>query len=177
MWWWSYSHGTALNWIYRHIVKKRQPCYFGCIDHDLFPIKPVCPVEHLARQPIYGIIEERGRYWYLWAGFCLFRFDFVRNKKIDFLPTKPKTIYLDTGGSNWYSIYSKINKTSMSFASSRCQTIVEKENGKNGRINLWVEYLDDTWLHTAGASNYAKIAPEQIERKEDAIWKILKKHW
>jgi hypothetical protein len=172
----SYSHGTALNWIYRHVVKKRQPCYFGFIDHDLFPIQPVSPIEKLARQPIYGAIEARNSYWYLWAGLCFFRFDFAKNKRIDFLPVKPKDIYLDTGGGNWYSIYSQIDKDSLEHVSWHHQLIEGTETDEDSWMHSMIGYGDDCWLHTMGGSNYNQISEQQLARKKEVVRKILENY-
>jgi hypothetical protein len=170
----SYSHGTALNWIYRHIVQKRQPRHFGFIDHDLFPIRPVDPAEGLAHQPVYGYLKERESWWYLWAGFCFFRFDFVRNRKIDFLPARPENTYLDTGGGNWYSIYSQLEKSSLSWA-SYCY---ESSSGhvKGDWADRIAEYLDDAWIHTIGASNWYGDAPDLLKQRENAVRKIMESY-
>ncbi|GHV56059.1 hypothetical protein FACS1894182_01850 [Bacteroidia bacterium] len=170
----SYSHGTALNWIYRHIIQKRQPRYFGFIDHDLFPIRPVDPVETLVRQPLYGYLKEREVWWYLWAGFCFFRFDFVRHRKIDFLPAKPGTIYLDTGGGNWYSIYSQLDKNLLSWASYRYE--LSSGYPESDWSDRTVEYLDDTWIHTIGASNWYGDTPDLLKQRENAVRKILENY-
>jgi hypothetical protein len=95
--------------MYYHIIKKRQPRYFGFIDHDLFPIKAISLSQKLESHPVDGHLVQEKNYWYLWAGLCFYQFDFVKNKKMDFLPTKVQNIYLDTGGGNWHTIYSKMD--------------------------------------------------------------------
>jgi hypothetical protein len=170
----SYSHGTALNWLYRHVVRKRQPCYFGFVDHDLLPIRPADPVENLCRQPLYGLVKERGSWWYLWAGFCFFRFDFVKHRKVDFLPAKPKDIYLDTGGSNWYSIYSQVDRESLPWASYAYELVGGAEEREDNWADSMVEYIDGAWLHTMDASNWYGVAADKLQLKEDAVRAILK---
>jgi hypothetical protein len=166
----SYSHGTALNWIYRRIVRPRHPHHFGFIDHDLFPIRPVDPSALLLHQPVYGYRKERDRWWYLWAGFCFFDFDFVDGKPIDFLPAKPGTVYLDTGGGNWYSLYAGLDHHPLTFATYR----FEPEGERAARRE---EYLDETWMHTIDASNWEKHAPEIVAQREKEIRELLEKYW
>lgn len=63
----SYSHAAALNYAYKHIVKKWQPFVFGQIVHDLFPITKVSILSKLQNQPIYGLLRLRDKCWYLSA--------------------------------------------------------------------------------------------------------------
>jgi len=116
----SASHAIALNWVYRNLVKKRRPKYFGFLDHDVFPIKPVTIKKYLKKQKFYGLKhygvnnanintwnENTSDYWYLWPGFSFYRFQAMKNiKRIDFMPLHIHNTLFDTGGSNWLSIYS-----------------------------------------------------------------------
>lgn len=145
----SYSHATALNWVCKHVISKRNPAYFGFTDHDLFPIKPVSLTKMLQKQHVYGPIRVRGegKYWYLSAILCFFDFNYVRDKKLDFMPVRydnDKTSYLDTGGGNWLHLYSKMDRTKMVF----CEEKLMKIGKNNDRHNDFVELFDDVFLHT-----------------------------
>jgi hypothetical protein len=172
----SYSHGAALNWAYRRIIRKRQAHCFGFLDHDLFPIRPIDPTAALQRQPLYGWKIQRGNCWYLWAGFCFFRSSFVQNRKMDFLPAKPHNIYLDTGGGNWYAIYSQLNEITLTTAAYRYELIDKTENRDDHWADNMVEYFDETWLHTMDASNWYHVPTDRLDRKEKHIRKILEKY-
>ena len=161
----SYSHGASLNWMYYQVIKKRQPCYFGFIDHDLFPIKMIYPAQKLEKQPIYGILSLDEDIWQLWSGLCFYRFDFVKNLRMDFLPAKFKEISLDSGGGNWASIYSKMDRKLLSFESQKIENIGE-ENDQNNWFENSVVYMGDCWIHTVSASNWRKISPEKMKQKE-----------
>jgi hypothetical protein len=167
----SYSHGTALNWIYRHIILRRKPSCFGFIDHDLFPIRTLDPGEYLSCQPVYGYMKERGAYWYLWAGFCFFRFAYIRGRRMDFLPVKPSGVYLDTGGGNWYSLYSHLDKSALSKAAYH----YEMANGdRQGPFSERIaEFFDDAWIHTIDASNWGGEAPDVLHKRRLALETIL----
>jgi len=103
----SRSHGLALDWIWRRLVRPGKPVAFGFLDHDLIPIAPSDPFEPLARQTVAGDKRWAGDRWFLWAGYCFFRTDALAGIDVDF--SQDWFIGLDTGGGNWRSIYSKID--------------------------------------------------------------------
>lgn len=107
----SRSHGMALNWTWENIVRTVRPEAFGFIDHDIFPTAADDPFEPLAVQDFYGVVREAGPRWFLWAGFCMFRFAAVREKALDF--GQDWFIGLDTGGGNWRSLYSRIDRATL----------------------------------------------------------------
>ena len=163
----SYSHAAALNWVCKNITKQRQPTYFGFIDHDLFPVRDLKITDYLATQPIYGVKRERGKEWYLSAIMFFFRFDFVKDKKLDFMPVTPSDDYLDTGGGNWYDIYSKLNPNELTFASEYIENF--REGGL--RHQDQVEIFDKRWLHTINGSYWKKVTS-----KEDMIEELIEKY-
>lgn len=165
----SYSHGASLNWVYYRIIKKRQPYYFGFIDHDLFPIKPISIAQKLANHPIYGHVSPPEDHWYLWAGLCFYRLNFVKDKKVDFLPAKPDKIYLDTGGGNWYSMYSKMNRSDVLIEPYITCNYETKEDWFERALN----YFGDCWLHTICGSNWNNLSKQKWEQKEKMIRKIV----
>ena len=101
----SYSHGAAVNWVYYNIIDKYKPTYFGFLDHDLFLSAPFSILEQLKRDHIYGATVQKGSAWYLWMGLCCFTYKDIVSRQPNFLPTKVEGIYLDTGGSNWNTLY------------------------------------------------------------------------
>jgi hypothetical protein len=113
----SYSHGLAMAWVYCNIIKKVKPDVFGFIDHDIFPIKPYSLLQKIGNQDFYGRLIDRTpehyppppQIWYLWAGFCFFNYDKVKDLKLNFMPCKVDGHYLDTAGGNYYPLYSKYN--------------------------------------------------------------------
>lgn len=94
----SRSHGLALNWIYRNVVRRLRPAAWGFFDHDLFPTRPFDPSRRLRGQPFYGDIEARPGGSYLWPGYCLFSRDADRDAMLDF--RQDWFLGLDTGGMN-----------------------------------------------------------------------------
>lgn len=153
----SYSHAAALNYVYQHVICKRQPWAFGQIDHDLFPTRAISIIEKLTNQPIYGPLRSRGKCWYLSAIMSFFRYDFIKNKKVDFMPTTPDTIYLDSGGGNWYDIYSSMNLEELTFPNECIEPL--RKGGNRHSDSL--EYFDDKlWLHTINGSCWKKIERE-----------------
>ena len=109
----SDSHGRALNRIYKNIVQKRQN-NFAFLDHDILPIKEINIESYLANTDLFGAVMERGGIWYLWPGFAFYKYDYLKNKKLNFRRYRKfnfiKVKGADTGSGNWYPLYSKYNR-------------------------------------------------------------------
>ncbi|MBO4529377.1 MAG: hypothetical protein J5767_01930 [Paludibacteraceae bacterium] len=166
----SYSHAAALNWTYKHVVKNRKPTYFGFIDHDLFPVKNIDVKSLLKDQPVYGVKRERGEKkdkWYLSAIMFFFNFSYLQGKKVDFMPVQVDGDYLDSGGGNWYDIYSRINRDNIKFATEYLEDF--REGGL--RHQDQVEIFDRTWLHTINGSYWKK-----VESKDNLIEELIKQY-
>lgn len=154
----SESHGRAITWVFENFIKKRNAKYFGFVDHDIFPTQGTSIISFLDGQPVYGLLQERKPKWYLWAGFCFFNADQTLNKIGNFRPGNG----LDTGGKNWGSLYSKIDKNALKFPPQSYLKIVGgklKSIGKKDgtqdlvRKDELVEKIGD-WLHLFNASNW-----------------------
>jgi hypothetical protein len=115
----SRSHGIALNWLWHNLIRPGVPEAFGFLDADLFPTAPDDPFAPLAHQDIYGPIWPAGGRWYLWAGFCFFRFAAVRDLPLDF--GQDWFAGLDTGGANWWTLYRNLDRASLREPSFRCE--------------------------------------------------------
>lgn len=165
----SYSHGAAAMWLYYNYVIKRNPYCFGFIDHDLFPIKPFSIIEKLGEMPYYGFRMDRGSAWYLWMGLLFFKSAEIKDYEINFLPCKVDSgeVYLDTGGSLWYTLYSKMGDHGCNFP-GRIQ-VPMFVGGKRHRDP--VDYIDDCWMHTNNGSNW-----KNIEDKQDMVKVIWEKY-
>ena len=92
----SISHGLALNWATRNIVKNSDSRYCGYLDHDIFPVEKNSLIYKLLKQPLYGHLQSRNQYSYLWPGFCFFDKHTINIRKLNFLPNEK--LGLDTGG-------------------------------------------------------------------------------
>lgn len=159
----SLSHGSSLNWIYRNYISRRKADYFGFIDHDIFPVKPVKIIEILQLYPAYGLARTIHEKWFLWPGFCFFNENFAENG-LNFMPDLKSG--LDTGGGNWNLIFSK-----MSYADIIRSEIASSKISADEKELLDVEYIDN-WLHTYNASHYYADG----EGKDSLIDLILNKY-
>ena len=147
----SGSHGIALNWFYKNIIQKYQPTYFGLLDHDLFPLKEVSVRENLTTD-FSGIVRRRKEnFWYLWPGFSFFKYEKMKKFSVNFFPHhsgKDGSIFLDTGGANYHSIYKQAGKYSIKEITSK---LINKNTGKEfikGEDSSQVfEIIDNSWLH------------------------------
>ncbi|MBO7255151.1 MAG: glycosyltransferase family 2 protein [Paludibacteraceae bacterium] len=165
----SYSHAASLNWIYQKLIKPKEPSYFGFIDHDLFPIKEIDITKKMGDESIYGRVVNRGDFWYLWAGLCFYRFNFVKNRQINFLPTTVKNEYLDSGGGNWHSIYSFVDASKL----TPCDTTTEQIREGNNYHSDFIQYMDNCWIHLINGSNWANKKPKNLSfllQKNKSKW-------
>jgi len=166
----SYSHAMTMNYTFRRLISNRQPYAFGQIDHDLFPIRPISILDKLESQPVYGPLRDRGNEWYLSAIMSFFRFDFVQNKKVDFMPVTPTTTYLDSGGGNWYDIYSRLDKQRLVFPDECIEAL--REGGDRHRDSL--EYFDGkNWLHTINGSCWKAVDADKENLTRELLLSYL----
>lgn len=107
----SRSHGLAMNWMWRRVLRPGQPSAFGFLDHDLFPLGPDDPFALLSEVDFHGDQRVWGPRWFLWAGYCFFRFEAVRCIPLDF--GLDWTYRLDTGGANWQHLYRHVDPASL----------------------------------------------------------------
>lgn len=161
----SRSHGLALNWTWHNVIRPGQPAAFGFIDHDLFPTAPDDPFAPLARQDVYGQVRRIESRWFLWAGFCMFRFDRVRHKALDF--GQDWFIGLDTGGANWDPLYSSMDLAAMDEAQTSFFPFRSDIEVSEGPLQ-WC----GTWLHEVGLMG----RPELCDEKRRTVAMMLEPH-
>jgi hypothetical protein len=161
----SRSHGIALNWTWRNVIRPGEPDAFGFIDHDIFPTAPDDPFAPLAAQDFYGVVRCAGPRWFLWAGFCMFRFAAVQRLALDF--GQDWFNGLDTGGGNWGPLYSHADR---SVLREQPTTFVPFKPGvavANGPLQ-WC----GTWLHEVGLMGDGRLTTQ----KRAALAAILAPH-
>ena len=120
-------------------------------------------------ESIYGRVVNRGDFWYLWAGLCFYRFNFVKNRQINFLPTTVKNEYLDSGGGNWHSIYSFVDASKL----TPCDTTTEQIREGNNYHSDFIQYMDNCWIHLINGSNWANKKPKNLSfllQKNKSKW-------
>lgn len=161
----SRSHGLALNWTWRNLIRPSEPEAFGFLDADLFPTRSDDPFAMLDRQPIYGMVRTAGKRWFLWAGFCMFRFDAVRDLRLDF--GQDWFNGLDTGGGIWRPLYSRLDPAQLAFASSHTEPY---EPGADP-VHDSVQWCDG-WLHECGQTLRAGRL-EQADGKRRLVRRLI----
>ncbi|HSY16904.1 MAG TPA: hypothetical protein VK815_01155 [Candidatus Acidoferrales bacterium] len=161
----SRSHGIALNWLCHNLIRPGEPEMFGFLDHDLFPTAPDDPFNALASQDFYGLVRQAGALWFLWAGFCFYRFAGVRDKKLDF--GQDWFNGLDTGGGNWRTLYRFAGRPGLREAASTTVSFNPGVTVADGPIQ-WV----GPWLHEIGMTGRQDL----VREKRQFIAALLKEH-
>lgn len=155
------SHGNALNWAFRHVVRRVQPKVFAFLDHDLFPPGPFALAPRVARQPVYGLRLDGIASWSIWAGYGVFDFAHVGELPLDFYPDPDRQLF--TGGRNWEHVYRHLDPSALAFA-DRSSRVFDGINTPGGQL-LRCGIIDG-WLHLAGASRFQeKIAAAAFFRE------------
>jgi hypothetical protein len=134
------AHALAMNWAWRHVILKGEPNAFGFIDHDIYPVVRTDPFAALRAYPVAGRIWHRPPRWHLWAGFCFFRFDAVRGRRLDF--GRDWLAGVDTGGRNWWHLYRHLDPAKVADPGARSASILPGLSSDE----CGIEWLGD-WLH------------------------------
>jgi hypothetical protein len=161
----SRSHGIALNWVWRNLIHPGEPEVFGFLDHDLFPTAPNDPFEPLSTQDCFGVVRAVGPRWFLWAGFCVFRFDRVRTEPLDF--GQDWFYGLDTGGGNWRALYQHIPRAALKEPHCTFEPYKPGVRLADGALQ-WV----GPWLHEVGQM----VRPELQAERRQVVRNILAPH-
>jgi hypothetical protein len=141
------SHGMAMTWVFHNVVRAIKPRVFGFIDHDLIPVDQIDFSERIGNQPVFGLINAGMRdYWSIWAGYCLFKYDAIDGKPLNFLYDFSRD--LDTGGRNWNPIYRQLHRNELRFASKE-HIEAKAPSIESSRL---VECIDSRWIHIGGIS-------------------------
>lgn len=131
------------------------PSAFGFLDDDLFPTAPDDPFACLTKQDFYGVVRRAGERWFLWAGFCLFRFAAVANQPLDFRPDYFNG--LDTGGGNWEVLYRHAD-----LARLRKAPIIGTpyKDGVAMSAETYIQWSNG-WLHEVGTNDRSAIQADK----------------
>ena len=154
------SHGAALNWLFYHYLKQQKPIRFALIDHDVFPMEDYSFIDRLGDRDFYGVERNRESGWYLWPGWCIFRFDAINDCHPNFLPYFLKETFLDAGGGNFPRFYGRYDLNTIDFppvVTKRIKHSKELSSYNDIYHGDCVQLIDHKWLHLINGSNYAKI--------------------
>jgi hypothetical protein len=177
------SHGAAMHWVYKNILRKRKTEYFGFLDHDIFPTKPTSIIERM-QKGIYSRLMHAYKndgymysvnhpypYWSLWAGFYFIKSSLLSSSNIysfNFFPyVISEDLYLDTGGGLWKPLYSKMIYPG-EMADFKQYKFRETDNG-----NIQTDFYEmfDDWIHFVNISNWY-VTPSIDEKKSFVISKL-----
>lgn len=171
------SHGAALNWMFYYFLKLKKPVRFALIDHDVFPLEDYSFTEKLGVRDFYGVerIKEHG--WYLWPGWCIFKFDALCDCSPNFLPYYFKESYFDSGGGNYPRFYGRYDLNAVEFAHVVTRRI-RQTKGLTTYNDIYhgdcVQLIDNKWIHFINGSNCAKIPGKEklVDKMLDNIEKL-----
>ena len=180
----SDSHGIALNWVWKNILKEKKKG-FALLDHDIVPVCNQNIEEYFNKQDFWGQVRFKNYnnhkdIWSLWPGFSFFNFDCVKDKNLNFKRYKRfgfiKVKGVDTGSANWNCLYSKYNIDKL----DKCNCITwdikndceyTEARTDNSEFNECVEYYNNkTWLHAINGSDW-----HYSNGKINLVYEILNK--
>lgn len=148
----SYAIGAKLNWIYYNFILEKNIKYFGFIEQDIMPIKPI--------ESLIKILDEKnmyGRYYRPVHGpgrekfpdsytfHCDVHFiktDFVKKYNLNFLADWQNTS-LDTGGRNYHTFYKYHNPEEFHLISIVRDYTPNSHEFEDNYCML----IDDKWIH------------------------------
>ncbi len=159
----SRSHGAAMNWLWRNILRRGRPKAFGFLDHDLFPTAPDAPFALLKNHAFHGDQRSAGSRWFLWAGYCFFDFEAVKSFELDF--GLDWFAGLDTGGANFEILYKHAERAALP---QREIVVVPALDGVE--ISRACFEWRGSWLHEVGWST----DPACRKAKREALYRLLK---
>lgn len=162
----SRSHGAAMNFVWRHVIRPGAPRVFGFLDHDLFPTEPDDPFVLLDDHDWHGDFRFGRDRWFLWAGYCFFRFDAVCDIPLDF--GLDWFAGLDTGGANWDILYRHADRTRLPQRTIRVVPAIEGV----GRASAAFEWRG-TWLHETGFGDDRSMQSEKRKALEALLRPVL----
>lgn len=143
------SHGIALNWVWRNLIRPTKHRRFGFIDHDCFPVGPNEVLATLERQPVAGpAISPKSvdNAWFLWAGCMFFDRAAIGDRDLDF--NHDQRLRLDTGGRVWHTLYRHLDRNSLTFMKRGDFPIPRIGGGEP----VLVDCIGRTLMHINGAS-------------------------
>ncbi len=159
----SRSHGAAMNWLWRNILRPGHPKAFGFLDHDLFPTAPDAPYALLENHDFHGDQRSAGVRWFLWAGYCFFNFEAIKGVDLDF--GLDWFAGLDTGGANFEVLYKHADRATLPL---REIVVVPALDGVE--ISRACFEWRGSWIHEVGWST----DPACRKAKREALNRILK---
>lgn len=143
------SHGLALNWTWRNLIRPLRPKHFGFLDHDCFPIRRSRQRERLETRPFDGLKIAPERVvgaWYLWAGYMFFNAGRIGDRELDFNHDQP--LRLDTAGRNWTKLYREFDGPGLDLLAETHVALPVPDG--NGEVDVLC--IDGTMVHVGGAS-------------------------
>lgn len=158
----SRSHGICLNWLWANVIRPAAPSMFGFLDHDIFPTAEDDPFAPLASQDFYGVVRHWEHRWFLWAGFCMYRFAAMRDRSLDF--GQDWFIGLDTGGANWDALYRDARLDSLAQRESRLEPFRPDVTVDDAPFQ-WC----GSWLHEVGMTGKPEFAPLKRTRLAEVL--------
>lgn len=162
----SRSHGLALNWVYRNIIRQIRPQAWGFFDHDLFPTKPYDPEQRLRGQLFYGDLEVREGGRYLWPGYCLFARGADERVTLDFRQDWFRR--LDTGGMNAGLLFDKADFSRLTIGRRR-------SIGPQRNYAVTMDEIDwfDDCVHLGNASGWLGSTAERQAALDALLGRVL----
>lgn len=141
--------GTTLSWLFHNVVKRRQPTYFGFLDHDCFLFRHFDPRPYLDKKGMYGTVSRNLPAWNLHVITNWFKLDYVEHLPLDFRASYKHQ--LDTGGANYDILYR--DKKMEDYVLPHIGVRYTEEDICRKDAVQHHEIIDNKWFHVAATSH------------------------
>lgn len=148
----SMKLGTTMSWIYQNCVRRREPKYFGYLDHDCFLFKEFDIRGYLDEKGMYGVVSRSKvapPAWNLHVTSNFYRYEFVKHLNLDFRAAH--VLSLDTGGANYDMLYRHYKAEDYEI-DQRGFKYTKDDIGSPDSFQYYV-IQDDRWFHTTASSH------------------------
>jgi len=147
----SMNHAFAANMA---LTKYGDTPFMMFSDHDLFPVKEFRISDYLKDKTCAGLPQYRKcgekEYHYFWPGLLMLDTGKLKDKELNFYPTKIDNVMLDTGGCFYHTLQSLPDNEYIFFD----EVYVDNPGFRKGRYGFYSMMAGETFMHFIGGSNW-----------------------
>jgi hypothetical protein len=122
----------------------------------MFFISKGSMLSHLGSEDYWGFKVNREKSWYLWANFFVFRYDFLKSRKVNFMPEGER----DCGGGNY-----GILKNTATAHLMPTSAVEDRKFGESGSAQFFLNVI-----HLGATTSVGR----GLRGRQALLWKLIK---